>query len=171
MNLALFPSYTYLMLLLANEKTTIRTLWHWWQWQWRWLLISLLWLMMILTIMAMRTKDDHVWESLRRFKNLHQNKVKWINAIWKKRFVFLREDLSRLLSSKLNESRGARYNIVLLSGKQSHLFCLYLLISYKREKCPPFLQSFGRNVQVELNEIVIFVREEGSNVSNFIWLT
>lgn len=26
MNLALFPSYTYLMLLLANEKTTIRTL-------------------------------------------------------------------------------------------------------------------------------------------------
>lgn len=52
--------------------------------------------MVILTAKAIRTKDYHDWESLRSFKNLHQNELKWENAIWKKTFLFLREDYVKI---------------------------------------------------------------------------
>ena len=42
----------------------------------RWLLTLLLIIVIILTTIAIETKDYYDWESLRRFKNLNQNKLK-----------------------------------------------------------------------------------------------
>ena len=70
--------------------------------------------------------------------------------------LYLKEKIFlRLLLLGLNKGRGQDTKWISLSGKQSHLFYLYQLISFKIEKWPIYPPHFARNVWVELSEMVV----------------